>query len=195
MLIPATTPLLPEGARTWGVTDWPSWTYGRFSEHLVGLHQQWVAMPADDRQETLASLAQTTATLLRLSGLGSYAVDLADDTCEGFSWVMQEHPQTLPWLWGNKPLASTLPLLDAPPLALPRLWKDLLAVSLPEDATGTMASLAWFAHAVAFFSWWDCRLTGRLSCGLLFQDVTVDGHVLTDIAGTGRRFGPSLLLV
>ena len=195
-MISAHPPLLPDGARVWGVQDWPTWTFERFSEQVRSLYETWEKMDASARQERLWPLAQNAAILLRWTGWGKHPVCLHSDALqEGFQWVLDEAPDQLPWLWGNKPLPSPLELLSSPPLSLPELWKALQEVELPADPTGAVASMVWFSHMAALFSWWDCRLTGRLSSGLLFNEVSVDGVVSCDVVGTGRRFGPSLSVV
>ncbi len=157
------------------------------------LFDQWEKIPADARQEKIEFLANNAAVLLRLTDLKHFSVALATAQPEdGFEWVLQEVPGQLPWMWSNKALAVTLPLVDGAPLSPIELLQAMKGMDLPPDGTGAIASLAWFAFMVAFFSWWDCRLTGRVSVGLLFQDVTVDSVVHADTVGTGRRFGPLL---
>lgn len=195
-MIPAHTPLLPDGVRVWGVQDWPTWSFERFSEQVGNLYEEWEKIDAPARQDRLWPLAQNAAILLRLTGRATHSVCLNSESLqEGFQWVLDDSPQRLPWLWGNKPSPSPLDFLDSPPLSLPELWRALLKVELPADPTGAVASLVWFSYMAALFSWWDCRLTGRLSSGLLFNEVSVDGVVFCDVVGTGRRFGPSLSAV
>lgn len=196
MNIPVSTSLLPEGVRTWGAHDWPVWDFPRFQSEVQPLLQAWEQLDAEERQERLLALAQNAAIVLRLTGLKSFHVTLMEDRGgEGFEWLLQEKADLLPWVWGNKPVFPALPLVEGAPMTELALWEHLQSLSLANDATGAVHTLAWFACLTAFLCWWDCRLTGRLSAGLLFEGVTVDGHTSVDTTATGRRFGPSLFFV
>jgi len=193
MSIPETTPLLPQGVKPWGVFDWPSWPAHRLTAEVANEFKQWPGLSPDVRQERLMPWSQNAAMLLRLCGQASFSVVLPSlDRGEGFEWVASATPQQLPWLWGNRPLAYPLPCISEAPLSLEALEHTMRSLAPPEESTGARNSLAWFGVMSAFFSWWDCRLTGRLSSGLRFDDVTVDDVSSTDVVCTGRRFGPSL---
>jgi len=193
MHIPVSTPLLPEGVRAWGARDWPSWDFPRFLGEVQPLFETWEQLEAEERQEKLLVLAQNAAIVLRLTGLARFHVTLTEDqVSEGFEWLLQEKADALPWVWGNKAMLPSFPLLVGAPMTEAQLWGHLQSLRLAEDATGAIATLAWFACLTAFLCWWDCRLTGRASAGLLFEGVTVDNHISVDTTGTGRRFGPSL---
>lgn len=192
MPVLAATPLLPAGARTWGVESWPSWPTLQRMDALGPFLDAWGQKEPTDRQADLRNLLQTTGLLLGLAGVSEFRRALAVPTeAEGFDWMLSSAP--LPWTWGLKPLVRSP---GPPTLGQPwdtNVFLDWLAGQpLPEDSTGTWASLAWFHGVTGLLAWWDARQAARLGCGFRTGDLDLGVGPAFEVVCTGRRFGPSL---
>lgn len=192
MTIYSSTPYLPKGARTWPVHDWPTWSTVRRQEEVAPFLNAWLEMAGPARVERLSRMSETCALLLALADRPSYQQCLvAPETGEGFQWAMSS--QAMPWYWGAGALVGGA--TPEVPLACPwtpkQFWNWLEEIEIPEDPTGTLASLAWFHTLTGLVAWWESRVARRL--GNCFRpEVDLGLGQTYSVMLCGRRYGPSL---
>ena len=192
MTIHSSTPFLPQGARTWQVHDWPSWSSVRRHEALAPVLNSWLDLAGPARADRLAQMTETCGLLLLMAGQSAYQQCLlAPEQGEGFQWMATSDP--LPWRWGAAPLTLGDPgdALGCP-WSPARFWEWMDALVLPPDETGTLASLAWFHTLTGLLAWWESRLGHRLGNGFQTGRLDLGWGETHAITLTGRRYGPSL---